>query len=203
MSFNIDILFPTAVVYSKEMRTVTSDEMDFVKQCATVVNKNVGNTTSENRYVLNDPALRSLKTYIQTGIDHYVNQVIIPKNSVEFYITQSWLNYTNTGEHHHRHEHPNSIISGVYYINAEPQNDKIHFHKNDYKQICIPAKEFNIFNSEAWWFPVESGKLIIFPSHLTHVVEQTVSTSTRISLAFNVFARGSLGDEGELTALTI
>jgi len=203
MEFITDILFPTGIIYNTFPRENTDEEKKFVETCSANVYKNTGNVTSENRYVLNDPELVNLREYIQRGIDHYVNEIIKPREQIEFYITQSWLNYTNTGQHHHRHEHPNSIISGVYYFNAEDGNDKIHFFKTQYKQIHIPTSDFNIFNSEAWWFPVHTGKLILFPSHLTHTVEQTVSTSTRVSLAFNVFARGFLGDEKELTGLKL
>jgi uncharacterized protein (TIGR02466 family) len=203
MEFITDTLFPTGITYNTFPREVTSDEKKFVETCSKTVLKNSGNVTSENRYVLNEPEFSSLKEYLQSGIDHYVNEIIKPREQIQFYITQSWLNYTNTGGHHHKHEHPNSIISGVYYFNADPENDKIHFLKNEYKQIYIPSSEHTPFNSEAWWFPVHPGKLILFPSHLTHTVEQTVSTSTRVSLAFNVFAKGFLGDEKELTALKL
>jgi hypothetical protein len=53
------------------------------------------------------------------------------------YITQSWANYTKKNQYHHTHEHPNSFISGVLYINANEAHDKITMHKKSYQQIKV------------------------------------------------------------------
>jgi hypothetical protein len=92
-------------------------------------------------------------------------------------------------------------LSGVFYFNADPEKDKIQFSNDIYRTISIPAKEWTIRNSKTWWVPVATGDLIIFPSYLEHMVEQTVSDETRISLAFNTFAKGYFGDEVSNTAL--
>ena len=106
-----------------------------------------------------------------------------------------------TGEFHHKHEHPNSYLSGVLYINADPEKDKIYFYKNGYKRISLPTNNYNPFNSESWWFSVGTCDMVIFPSYLTHMVEQTESKDTRISIAFNTFLKGYIGEEASLTAL--
>ena len=134
-------------------------------------------------------------------MQHYVDTVICPKNPIEFYITQSWLNYTKKGQFHHSHSHANSILSGVLYIDACEGTDKIYFEKATYKQISIPTENFNAYNSDAWWFPIKTGDLIIFPSDTTHKVETKDGDNVRTSLAFNVFIRGYLGQEEQLTAL--
>jgi hypothetical protein len=43
----------------------------------------------------------------------------------------------------------------------------------------------------------------MFPSSLTHMVETKEGTNTRISLAFNVFVKGTLGDNTRLTELIL
>ncbi len=48
-------------------------------------------------------------------------------NNITPYITQSWLNYTETNQYHHKHQHPNSLVSGVFYINCDDKFDKIKF----------------------------------------------------------------------------
>ena len=116
-------------------------------------------------------------------------------------ITQSWLNYTDTGQNHHRHPHPNSYISGVFYLNANPEVDKIYFFKEEYKQLLIDPQTFNLWNSTSWWLPVGTGDLLIFPSNLIHMVDNTINKETRISLAFNTFPVGLLGDEDHLDSL--
>jgi uncharacterized protein (TIGR02466 family) len=201
MEYVTDYVFPTALVYTKEPRPVTQDEFNFVKTCADDIFYNKANCFSKNNYVLNEPELKDLREFILSSIKIYVDTIINPKENLDFYITQSWLNYTNRGGNHHIHNHPNSIISGVYYFNANPDVDKIKFHNQTYEQILISPKEYNKFNGNEWWFPVETGKLIMFPSRLHHSVEQVVNEETRISLAFNVFVKGNLGSEQRLTAL--
>lgn len=197
----VNQLFPTPLSFTKLPRKYTNEEVAFIQKCSQNVTKNTGNTTSVDRYVLDEPVMADLKAFIQFYVNHFMESVEAPYNPVEAYITQSWLNYTQPGEYHHKHEHPNSYLSGVLYINADPEKDKIYFYKNGYKRISLPTNNYNPFNSESWWFSVGTCDLIIFPSYLTHMVEQTVSADTRISLSFNTFLKGYIGEEASLTAL--
>ena len=196
-------LFPTPVLFAKLPRKYTDEEVAFIKKCANQVTKNTGNTTSVDRYVFEEPALADLKSYVQFYVNYYMNEIECSHNPVEAYITQSWLNFTQPGEFHHKHEHPNSYISGVLYINADPEKDKIYFYKNGYKRISLPTDRYNQFNSESWWFNVGTCDLVLFPSYLTHMVEQTESKDTRISLSFNTFLKGYIGAEESLTSLHV
>jgi hypothetical protein len=58
-----------------------------------------------------------------------------------------------------------------------------------------------MWNSETWWFPVERGKLIMFPSSTTHEVKVKKGSNTRVSLAFNTFYKGKIGADKDLTEL--
>lgn len=199
--FKIDSIFPKAVLTSNINREWTEREQFLFNYHKDFTHNNTGNITSNDRYVLNAKEVKSIVEFIGAGIQHYVNTVICPKNLTEFYITQSWLNYTKKGQFHHTHAHPNSILSGVLYIDANEGKDKISFEKTGYKQISIPTENFNAYNSDAWWFPVKTGDLIIFPSDTIHKVEIKEGDNVRTSLAFNVFVRGYLGEEEKLTAL--
>lgn len=194
-------LFPTPIAFSKLPRKFTDAEVAFVQKCAQHVTKNTGNTTSVDRYVFEEPVMADLKAFVQFQVNHFLETVEAPYNPVETYITQSWLNFTQPGEFHHKHEHPNSYFSGVLYINADPEKDKIYFYRSGYKRISLPTEKYNAFNSDSWWFNVGTCDLVIFPSYLTHMVEQTVSTDTRISLSFNTFLKGYIGEESSLTSL--
>ena len=55
-----------------------------------------------------------------------------PKEELDFYITQSWINITKPDEFHHEHFHTNSIISGVFYISTE-EDDAITFSNPNIK----------------------------------------------------------------------
>lgn len=201
MAYNIELLFPTPVVFTELGRNFTEKELDAVKKHSYHTYKNVGNTTSNNNYILEEIEFCDLKNKITECINYYVHTIYKPKNEVKAYITQSWLNYTNKHEFHHEHSHPNSFISGVLYIHTDETKDKITFSRGQYKQLQLNSEKYDIYNSDSWWFNVKTGGIVMFPSNLTHRVENVLSDETRISLAFNTFINGVFGDAKTLTEL--
>ena len=83
------------------------------------------------------------------------------------------------------------------------EHDKIKFFNDKYSTIKLEIKDWNMWNSESWWFPVKTGDIILFPSSLTHMVETKQGDNTRISLAFNVFIKGTVGNNKSLTELIL
>jgi uncharacterized protein (TIGR02466 family) len=201
---NINGIFPTPIYKSKLDRELTNKELSFIDKTKLDVYKNEGNTTSNDNYILNHKVFKDLKTDLDLRVKDYFEKVISPTDAITPYITQSWLNYTETNQYHHKHEHPNSLVSGVFYINCDEEFDKIKFYKKDIYSVIKPEiKEWNLYNSETWWFTIKTGDIILFPSSLTHMVETKQGTNTRISLAFNVFIKGTVGDNKNLTELTL
>ena len=201
----INSIFPTPIYMSKLNRTLTPLELKFVDKNKHKNNfyKNEGNITSNNNYILNEKPFLNIKKELDLKVKDYFNKIISPTNNITPYITQSWLNYTETNQYHHKHAHPNSLVSGVFYINCHEEHDKIKFFNDNYKTIRLEAKDWNLWNSETWWFPVKTGDVILFPSSLTHMVETKEGDNTRISLAFNVFIKGTVGNNKNLTELII
>jgi uncharacterized protein (TIGR02466 family) len=204
MKSEINSIFPTPIYFSKLDRKLSTKELLFVEKNKNLFFKNEGNLTSLDNYVLNKKEFKDLKKEIDLRIKDYFNKIIMTSNNVTPYITQSWLNYTETNQYHHKHEHPNSLVSGVFYINCNEKFDKINFYKKDnYSTIKLETKEWNLWNSSSWWFSVKTGNIILFPSHLTHAVETKQGDNTRTSLAFNVFVKGTLGDNRMLTEICL
>ena len=200
----IHSIFSTPIYMSKLNNKLTNLELKFVEKNKKNVCKNEGNnTTSNNKYILNEKPFANIKKELDTKVQDYFNKVISPANNITPYITQSWLNYTETNQYHHKHAHPNSLVSGVFYINCHKEHDKIKFFKDKYQTIKPEVKDWNIWNSETWWFSVKTGDVILFPSSLTHMVETKQGNNTRISLAFNVFIKGTVGANKSSTELIL
>jgi uncharacterized protein (TIGR02466 family) len=199
----INGIFPTPIYISKLDRELTSLELKFVDKNKKDFYKNEGNITTNNNYILNEKPFTNIKKELDLRVQDYFDKVISPANKITPYITQSWLNYTETNQYHHRHEHPNSLVSGVFYINCHKEHDNIKFFKSEYKNIKLEIKDWNLYNSETWWFSVKTGDVILFPSSLTHMVETKQGDNTRISLAFNVFIKGTVGNNKSLTELIL
>jgi uncharacterized protein (TIGR02466 family) len=199
----INGIFPTPIYMSKLDRELTPLELKFVEKNKKTFTKNEGNITSSNNYILNEKPFLNLKKDLDLRVKDYFEKVISSTDAVAPYITQSWLNYTETNQFHHKHAHSNSLVSGVFYINCHEELDKIKFFNDGYKTIKPEIKDWNLYNSESWWFSVKTGDIIMFPSSLSHMVENKEGTNTRISLAFNVFIKGTIGNNKNLTELIL
>ena len=194
----IHSLFPTPVYETNLNREFTKQELELIKASEIECIPNMGNTSSEDNYILEQEGFKDLKKELEIILKDYMDKVVSPNQKTDCYITQSWLNITKPGEMHHEHIHQNSIVSGVFYIQAE-EDDKITFvdpmapRKN---MICFEKENFNIWNSDTWFFPANPGELLLFPSWLTHKVAVNENATTdRISLSFNTFAKGVLGSK--------
>jgi uncharacterized protein (TIGR02466 family) len=196
-------IFPTAIGRSILNRNFTNSEIHVFKQLSNDVRENEGNFTSINSNVLNLNELKDIKDFILTETNQYLTEIFSPANNLNLYITSSWVNYSRYGNYHHRHNHPNSIISGVLYINANSDIDSIRFFKTNNSSIDISTNNYNQYNSKSWNVHVNSNDLILFPSMLDHQVDIVRNNETRISLAFNTFVKGQIGDTNLNTFLEI
>ena len=203
---SVQNLFPTPIYISNLDRKFTKQELQFVnKQKKNCIN-NQGNIHTKDNYILNRKEFENIRKFLEKHCQNYLDTIICPKNNIELYITQSWLNYTEKNQYHHQHTHPNSVISGVFYFDSDKENDKILFsNSKGYQQIKpeIDDTKFNLWNSETWFFAVETGNLFMFPSSTIHQVETKKGNNTRISLAFNTFYKGTIGSNNNLTELIL
>lgn len=196
-------IFPTPVMRSNLGRAFTAREREYFKKLQADRCRNVFNTRCANTQVLNAPEMAGLQKFVTEHIKQFAWKVISADPRYEFYITQSWVNFTHTGQAHHRHTHTNSLISGVLYIQVKKEVDSISVYRSITPQISVTSDQPNPYNAPSWRFAVDVGDLIIFPSNLSHGVEETTGEHTRISLAFNVFVKGDIGNAERLNSLEI
>jgi len=200
----IHSLFALPIYISNIERQFTKKELDFVYKQEKKCVKNEGNVNTADNYILNNKEFKNIKQFLEKSCQDYLDKIISPEKNIKLYITQSWLNYTKENQFHHRHAHPNSVVSGVLYFNANEENDSIKFfNKDTYAQLLPKIKNYNIWNSFSWWFPIKTGSLIMFPSSTTHQVDLKKGDNNRISLAFNTFYKGTLGENESLTELIL
>lgn len=200
----IELLFPIPIVFIDLGRELTEIEKSAITQFKNKTHKNEGNLTSSNKYVLKDDKLKELDKFFVQESHNYFKNFCNPKNNIEFYITQSWLNMTDTNEFHHKHSHPNSFLSGVFYIEADEELDDITFHNSlNSFMFTFESEACPIFFANSWTFKIKKNTLVLFPSTLIHSVDNTKSKNTRISSAFNTFVKGNFGSNKGLTELIL
>ena len=211
-SYKIHGIFPCPVYIVKRDSGISLKEKKDIKdviggdmhKASGGMRQNFGNSISEDTYIFNSK-LKEIKQFCAQHIKIYVEQVISPHINLDFYITQSWLNVTKQGESHQKHSHSNSIISGVFYISTI-ENDTVCFHDihtNLKEQLHILSRTQHKFNSAERILSVKALDLVMFPSWLEHHVNLNETTVDRISLSFNVFAKGIFGHINNLNRLDI
>lgn len=180
---------------------ILQHEKEYLKTFNSMI-KSYGNYISEEKYVLNSENLISLKSKIQSKLNEYLHTIYKPSTEVEIYITQSWITATGAGGWHHQHKHPNSFLSGVLYLNVTKE-DEISFYSDSYQQILLNSKVYDEYNSTEWTLNIDNFDILLFPSSLSHSVEKTNGDSMRVSLAFNSFLKGKLGEEKNACGLIL
>lgn len=198
----IQPLFPKPIGFVEIDKDFTKKVLSIYTKDKDAVQNRGFNFSSREKYVLENKELNDIKTELEIKTNKYFQKVFEPSSDVSLYITQSWLNWTENEQEHHTHTHTNSFISGVYYISTS-DDDKIRFEEETWGPFDVPTNKFNMYNSKSWMYPVKENMLILFPSFLTHRVDKLTKKHTRISLAFNTFFKGTLGDYDNATELKL
>lgn len=195
MSNNYQTLFPQfALAVNNNKDIINPETLQVVMGLAR--KKNVANMLSVDEYVLdNVPELREWNDWIHGCLDDYYRTVLGIPPHLNCIITQSWFTYTTIDQHMHQHKHPNSIVSGVFYPQANPDEDHLKFEKTDvWKQLNwnIPENQINEYNATTFTQPVQTGDLLLFNSSVEHWFDTVRRPNTRVSLAFNSYVVGDL-----------
>tara|TARA_R110000737_G_C14515427_1_gene474416 strand:+ start:172 stop:765 length:594 start_codon:yes stop_codon:yes gene_type:complete len=107
----------------------------------------------------------------------------------EAFLGNMWANINPPGAMNRAHMHPNSLWSGVYYVKASKNSGLLKIDDpRSSAAMSRPRMKEGIPPKRLWrevsYEPV-SGKLIMFPSWLTHSVDPNESADIRISISFN------------------
>lgn len=184
-------------------RAFSQAEMQFFHEMLRGAVPAIANQSSVSKRVLTSPPMKDIRSIIEEHLAQYMRTVFNTSNQVQLRITQSWLTLAGKGQSHHVHTHPNSVVSGVLYINLA-QQDGISFYRNEdniwYELI---RQQDNYFNASQYFVQSSVGDLLLFPSNVRHGVREVTSDIQRVSLSFNTFFSGQLGRDEFSNALNI
>ena len=113
------------------------------------------------------------------------------KKDVKFSIT-AWININGNGDFNLTHSHPTSNLSSVLWIKCPDNCGNIEFvspyHYCAFQEVDSYIDDFRNINNNhlAYWFPPVEGRMIVFPSHLQHLVNPNESQEDRVSVSFNI-----------------
>tara|TARA_B100000745_G_C20041938_1_gene355109 strand:+ start:110 stop:724 length:615 start_codon:yes stop_codon:yes gene_type:complete len=98
-----------------------------------------------------------------------------------------WVNINQKYDYNRSHDHQNSILSGVYYVDCEGEDvgnfvverdDSAEFFLGSYKNVSG-------FTGTSFAITPLTGFAFLMPSWVLHSVEQNLTDRDRISVAFN------------------
>jgi uncharacterized protein (TIGR02466 family) len=191
---SVESLFPTPVgVMHLENDSLCKTYGDLIIQNLSEkqlqsVDKYGGVSTDDKLYL--NPMFGPLYKLIDNEIEEFIISVIgVKKEDVS--ITGMWSNIQTSRSFHHVHQHPNSYMSGVLYLNVPESEEPGTIFFVDPRQSKNMAQADYQFNSSlssrSWYFKPKTGMMILFPSWLEHGTDMCIFKpgEKRISLSFN------------------
>ena len=193
-------IFPTPVLITKYDGNLDK-ELKYVDSLPYKEQKGNANFKSQDSYLMEIEELKSIKDFFYESLNKYTKN--INQSDQRLVITQCWANKNPPGSKHHEHVHPNSILSGVFYLKQDKTLPPIQFSKSMQHAMKLDPKKYNNLNSETFLLPCVDGELLLFPSSLKHSVPTNMGKEARISLSFNTFSVDTLGSKDSLTHLDL
>ena len=203
MKSEIMNLFATPVVRYSIDRDFFLSEMKFLSGELEQPTKAITNSSSSNKNILISPEMREIREFAEQSLAHYFKTIFNTSNKVRLKITQSWLTLTREGESHHSHTYPNSVVSGVLYINLGSKDGINFFRNEDSIWYELLREQETYHNTFKYFIPASVGDLILFPSNIRHGVPEVKEPIERVSLSFNSFFEGELGRSEYSNSLTL
>jgi uncharacterized protein (TIGR02466 family) len=188
IDYEISPLFPTPLLVFSDF--ITEEERvkiyDSIKKVNHLPHTAIsGNGTSSHGQKVVDFLDRKIKERIQSALDEYSNEYGCYKVQIE--VDSIWSNIQMKGSVLTEHSHPNSLLSGALYINA---NDNLFFHNPNPYVYFTPKDKATIFNNEYTKFPVKNCQLLIFPSWLRHGKNDLINEmDDRVVVSFNASSK--------------
>ena len=145
---------------------------------------------SKGENILEHQSMKRINKFIIDNVINFKNNTLQVED--DFIMTQSWTTINDKGNSHHQHNHPNTILSCVYYARASSGDFVIKTPSSRLQEgfnLSYKIKQQNIFNCNAWSCEVKDGVLIIFPGHLNHFSLPNENDESRIMIGANFFLK--------------
>jgi len=133
------------------------------------------------------PEFAGLAEIIMGEVRAFGDALGINHRDYPFRFVDCWFNIYGPKDGQEGHVHPNSVISGSYYLKAPEGCSGIMFHSPMADEMYMPPnREINALNTLGAEMPVQEGALVLFRSWLKHSVRPSPTTDERISISFNL-----------------
>ena len=158
-----------------------------------------GYYTKSNVFILDQ--YKELKKQIEEEKNKFIYEDLKVQTDIDFKMINSWFIKHKPKNHSGIHQHVNSFISGILYLDVGPETGALTFYKDNMWRNVFPNTfdvkftSYNEINSASWTFIPENGEVFLFPSFLQHAVSVNKTDKDRYSCAFNFYPQGLLMHE--------
>ena len=213
-SMPIDTWFPLGIYYTDLDESVLYKDI-FVKRIKDLYQSS-GQRRTEQDYswtgdihkvdmLHSDPIFEWLTRNIGLHAYEFLNELGHDLSKVDLYFQRSWPVVGQKGQIVDRHAHHTAHLSAVYYVSIPKEGDpgEIRFF-NDKKpnqlysgissSMTSGYKSYNELNYGSALYPPIEGRLFLFPSTLTHEVEENMTDEERISISYDLVLTAAEND---------
>jgi uncharacterized protein (TIGR02466 family) len=143
---------------------------------------------SRDRLFDNSPTFAELGKKIDQHLKKYLKSLCYEANLNSLVLNTMWVNVMPKGAYHTMHIHPQSVISGTYYVEIPLHASAIKFQDPRAGLLMNSPKINKSAPSEMQrFYQVEprAGDVVLFESWLSHEVPENKSSKPRVSVSFN------------------
>ena len=129
-----------------------------------------------------------LESHLNRHASAFAKQLDWDLGSERIKLTDCWINIMPERTAHSLHLHPNSVISGSYYVATPRGCAGLKFEDPRLSRLMAAPPRMAAARRENRTFisyPAQAGTVILFESWLRHEVAANPSAAERISISFN------------------
>ena len=196
------LLFSTPIYQAKLSEVGKIDMLEIERSCWSIAKDDEAGQKwcEENSYpgytsyaslsdlLWRSPIFEDLKKLLDLHVDQFTSELDFDLEGRDLKLEDVWINILAEGGSHSAHLHPNSIISGTFYISMPSETSAIKFE--DPRHPMMMASPARLVNAKEFLKPFIYikplvGEILLWESWLRHEVPTNMSSEERISISFN------------------
>lgn len=176
-----------------------SDEIDFdlirLEFDKLEFRSNLHNEISVDQGLFNRPEFKDIKEKLEKECENYLKNAYGTNLFEKIEITNSWANKSTLGGSHQDHAHPFSVVSGVLYLDDNPDNLNFAMNTSFQEIPCYLYRKQTQATIKDLAGTEENLKnhLLLILSNVGHQVFPSQTDMIRRTIAFNTFWKGHTG----------
>jgi uncharacterized protein (TIGR02466 family) len=196
----INTFFPTSIYYQnlglEKLRKELLEQCELVRQTDPEGRKwsqenypsgytSYGSITDLHRRY---PHFEELGHHLDRHVQKFARHLEMDLQGGCLELTSLWVNIMPKNAAHSLHLHPNSVISGTYYVSVPKGSSSIKFEDPRLSMMMgAPPKQANpkARNQQFVTLEPKGGHIALWESWLRHEVPRNESSQTRVSISFN------------------